>query len=337
MELYPLKFEQKLLEKVWGGRRLAEIGRVLPEDINVRIGESWELVDMDAVSSVVANGPLQGQTLKQIISKFGAKLTGNLEMGEDGRFPLLVKYLDAATNLSVQVHPDKAYAEAHPDVKLKSEAWYVIEADKDSVIYRGLKAGISSDIFKSHVGGNSDKLVDDLLTLPARAGDFYFLPSGTCHALGAGVMVLEIQTPSDTTFRLYDWGRTERELHIEQALACMDYGPPDVRRNEKRSHIGGVFTTVSKICSCEHFLIEKVRMIEGFGQEIPYDRPAVWVVLEGAGVISNTPALVDVPFGQWDVILIPAGMDEARVDLLADTVWLDIQFPRLLDGQPLLA
>ena len=162
------------------------------------------------------------------------------------------------------------------------------------------------------------------------------MPSGTCHAIGPNVLLCEIQTPSDSTFRLYDWGRPEtpeRHLHIEEALACMHLQPTDVREIEKRSHIAGVFTTVSRLCSCDDFTIEKVRMFEGFGQEISYNRPAVWVVLEGAGTISKTPAKVDVPFGKGDVLLMPACMDDARVDMDADTVWLEVQFPQRLEEQ----
>lgn len=330
MPLYPLKFRPIFVAKVWGGRRLASLGRDLPgEDDSTPIGESWELADLENARSAVANGPLEGWTLRDVIEEHGEELLGTLEL-MDGRFPLLVKYLDARRPLSVQVHPTDTYVKDHPDHHVKSEAWFILEAEPGAVIYRGVKDGITREQFRRRLEERT--IVDALVEVPVKAGDLYYLPSGTCHALGGGIVLAEIQTPSDSTFRLFDWDRTDREMHIEEAMKCIEVGPPDVRRNERRSHIAGVFTTVTRLCSCEHFYIERVRMSEGYGQEIPYARPAVWIVLEGDGMISRTPAGVDVPFSRGDVLLIPANMDKARVDLRADTVWLDVQFPSLVPG-----
>ncbi len=347
--LYPLKFEPIYKSKVWGGRVIEQLGRVLPGDEDDRIGESWELADLGQTSasgggggqerSKITNGPLAGQTLQDVIQRYGNDLLGRLHLSPQGGFPLLVKFLDARENLSVQVHPSPAYATKHPDAHLKSEAWYIVDAQPGAVIYKGVREGVTPQRFRDAIG--SGGLEDLMISVPAKPGDCHYLPSGTCHALGAGILVAEVQTPSDTTFRVYDWGRTERQLHVDQALECIQFRPPDVTHEEKRSHIAGMFTTVTRLVSCDHFRIEKVRMSEGYEQEIPYDQPAVWVVLQGAGRITPPPsASPGIPGGRCDspwpavdfqsgqTLLVPAGLNDAHVRLDQDTVWLEITFPQ---------
>ena len=339
--LYPLKFEPIYKPKVWGGRTLEKLGRTLPGD--QPIGEAWEVADLastspgggggDPARSVVANGPLKGRTLHDLITTYGDALIGRLPLTADGSFPLLVKYLDASENLSVQVHPSPDYARTHPEAHLKSESWYIVECVPGSVIYKGVKEGVTPQQFRDAIAANT---VEDLMiAVPVKPGDCHYLPSGTCHALGAGILVAEVQTPSDTTFRVYDWGRPAsagRELHIEQAMACIEFGPARTAPYEKRSHIAGMFTAVSHLVSCEHFRIEKVRMAEGYEQEIPYDQPTIWMVLEGRGWISPSkdakPGLKPVDFQRGDTLLIPAGSDDAHVRLDADTIWLEVTFPQ---------
>jgi len=146
------------------------------------------------------------------------------------------------------------------------------------------------------------------------------------------VLVAEVQTPSDTTFRLYDWGRTERQLHIEQAMQCLTFGPLDVAAVEQRTHIANPFTTVSRLIGCEHFRIEKVRMSQGYAQQIPYDQPAVWMVLEGAGCITTSDA-DPVTFTRGQTLLMPAAMADPKVQLDDDTAWLEVTFPQALNQQ----
>lgn len=326
MQLYPLRFRPTLVPKPWGGRKIAQLGRDLPPS-GEPIGESWELVDLPGKSSVVTNGPLAGRTLQELIAIDPEPIMADVRLTAEGGFPLLVKYLDARENLSIQVHPDVAYAAEHPGVRSKTEAIYVLEADPDAVVYRGIKPGVSPQQFRRDIDAGT--VVEDLIRSPARAGQCLYLPGGTCHAYGAGIFGVEIQTPGDTTFRLYDWDRTNRELHIEEALACIDFESREFAAAQRRTHVAGVFTTMSKLCTCDAFTIEKVRMVEEYGQEIPYDRPAVWVVLEGSGVITGSPAGVDVEFKRGDVLLLPACLHDAAVKIRRDTVWLDIQFPRV--------
>jgi len=345
--LYPLQFEPIYKEKVWGGRSLKKLNRTLPGDESHLIGESWELSDLSQTSpsgggggqerSVIANGPLAGQTLHEVIGQFGDRLLGRLPLTDAGDFPLLVKFLDAQEHLSVQVHPSPAYAQLHPEAHLKSEAWYIVDAQQGAVIYKGVQEGVTPEQFDQAIQrGGVEQL---MIPVPVKAGDCHYLPSGTCHALGPGIVVAEVQTPSDTTFRVYDWGRSGRELHIEQALQCITFGPPEVKSYEQRSHIAGIFTTVSRLVTCEHFRIEKVRMAEGYEQELPYDQPVVWIVLEGAGRLGVDPhdrsgkQGETVAFEKGQTLLVPAGLNNTRIALDRDTVWLEISFPQAMPEQ----
>lgn len=326
MPIYPLKFNPIFIEKIWGGRRLAnQLGKNLPLPESRTFGESWELSDLPGHESTIANGPHAGRTLFEIITEFGSDFLGDIQLTPDNRFPLLIKFLDAHAPLSVQVHPSSQYVNDHPDsARIKNEAWYIIDADENAVIYRGIRPGISPEAFAQHVK-DGPAVIDDLVTFRATPNRCFYIPSGTVHAIGPGILLAEIQTTSDDTFRLHDWGRIDRPLHIKQALQCATIGPCDTREIERRSHVAGAFTTISRLCDCEDFRIEKVRMSEGYGQEIPYNRAAVWIVLKGEGVITNTPAKVDVEFSRGEVLLLPAGMDIARVDFEKDSSWLEIQ------------
>jgi len=318
---------------------MERLGRALPGDAEAGIGESWELSDLASSSvsgggggaerSVVVNGPLKGKSLNELMQAYGTTLMGKLTPSADGGFPILIKFLDAAENLSIQVHPSPQYAREHDDVHLKSEAWYIVDADPGAVIYKGIREGVTAEQFRAAIETNDpQQVVNCMIAVPVRAGDCHYLPSGTCHALGAGVLVAEVQTPSDTTFRVFDWGRTDRELHIEQAMQCIAFESPDTSEYEQRAHIAGMFTTVSRLVNCEHFRIEKVRMSEGYEQEIPYDQPTIWILLQGKGTISPGNGATDVSFHQGQTLLMPAAMKNATVQLEEDTVWLEVTFPQ---------
>jgi len=247
---YPLVLEPILMPKVWGGRRLERFGKHLPP--GQMIGESWELADLGATSasgggggaarSKISNGPLAGKTVHDAMEAWKSDLLGDAAPARDGGFPLLVKFLDARENLSVQVHPSPAYAAAHADAHLKTESWYILDAEPGSVIYKGIKPGVTRDEFARHI--TEGTVVSDLIAVPAVVGECHNLPSGTCHALGAGVLVAEVQTPSDTTFRVFDWGRVGRELHVEQSLECIEFGPaPAATRLEHLSRFGELAKT----------------------------------------------------------------------------------------------
>lgn len=337
--LYPMTFEPVLKPKVWGGRALERLGKSLPRKPDgspKEVGESWELVDLGTTSesgggggaehSVVANGPLAGRRIDELIRRYGRALMGDLPLTADGGFPILIKFLDASENLSVQVHPSPEYAARHPDAFLKSEAWYIVEAEPGAAIYKGVQPGVTPRQFEE--AARAGELEPLLIKVPVKAGDCHYLPSGTCHALGAGILVAEVQTPSDTTFRVYDWGRTDRQLHLEQALACIEFGPADTARFERRTHIAGIFTTVTRLVECEFFRIEKIRMSEGYAQEIPYTQPAVWMVLSGRGRIIPSVDAPPVEFEKGRTLLVPADMHHAKAEFSEDTTWLEVTFPQ---------
>ena len=338
MALYPLKFTPRFVPKMWGGRKLETVlGKALPPD--KPIGESWELYDFppgqvenstEWLSSPVANGPLAGRTLHSLVEEFGTAVHGDVPLtGPHGQFPILIKFLDAQQDLSIQVHPDCDYAAAHTNAHLKTEAWYVLQHDAGSRLLKGVKPGVTREAFRQGIEqGTVEQLVN---AVSVKEGQCHFLPSGTIHALGAGTLVAEVQTPSDTTFRVYDFNRTDpstgkpRTLHVEQALECIDFSgaePP-----QKRSHVAGFFTTVSRLVTSEHFVLEIVRMTEGIEEPVPYDQPVVWVMLQGTAEVRVDGVKDPTRFTRGDTVLLPAAMKNPVIKTTADCVWLEVTFP----------
>lgn len=334
MKPYPLFLEPTLKAKVWGGRRLESLGKRLPDGANV--GESWELADLAATSadggggeaarSVIAHGEMRGLTLSEAITAMGVNLMGTLRLSEQGGFPLLLKYLDARENLSVQAHPSAEYATRHAGAHLKTESWYVVAAEPGAKIYKGVRAGLTRDALAQRI--RSGQIAEDLVSFPARAGDFHHLPSGTLHALGAGVLVAEVQTPSDTTFRVFDWGRTGRTLHIEEALECIDLEtrPAPPVNSEGAAHTQLVHTPFYSIA--EHNLLGGAfTNIENIPSP-PTGGPMVWMVIHGEGTIaSSSGRFRDATFERGDTIVFPAAMEAATCAIARDCTILEIRFP----------
>jgi mannose-6-phosphate isomerase len=311
-----------------------------------QIGESWEIYDFppgaidgsrDWVSSEIANGPLAGRSLHWAVGEFGREMYGDVPLcgpPDRAQFPILIKFLDAREDLSVQVHPDCDYAAAHPDACLKDEAWYVIQCDPGSRLLKGLRPGTTREGFKRAIEeGTVEQLVNHVAPRP---GASYYLPSGTVHALGAGILVAEVQTPSDTTFRVYDFNRTDpstgkpRPLHVEQALGCIDFSGR-AEAPQVRSHVAGFFTTVSRLVTSQSFKLEKVRFTEGVEEPVPYDQPVVWVMLEGEAEVRVKGMKEPTRFGPGETVLLPASMDQPVIKTVKDCVWLEVTFPT---GQP---
>jgi mannose-6-phosphate isomerase len=224
--LYPLRFEPIYQYRLWGSRRLSGLlSSPLPN--KGPIGEAWVLSDREDHPSQVANGPLKGQTIGTVMQQFQDQLMGKLAK-RFLRFPLLLKFLDAREMLSVQVHPGYPPAKPLPEGETaKTEAWVVLQAEKESRIYAGLKPGTTADVLRQSLMHKT--LADHLSSITPKPGDGVFIPAGTVHSLGGDVVVFEVQQNSDTTFRLYDWGHVDdktgrpRELQADQALACIDF------------------------------------------------------------------------------------------------------------------
>lgn len=221
--LYPLTFHPILKERVWGGRNLERLyQKLLPPD--VPIGESWEISDRPEGVSVIANGPLAGKDLRWLMEHHRKDLLGDATDCA-GRFPLLIKLLDAQDTLSIQVHPP---AQVAPQLggEPKTEMWYIADAQPGANLHVGLKQGVTRTDFERAIQGGT--VADCVHRVPVKAGDAMFLPSGRLHAIGAGLVIFEIQQNSDTTYRVFDWNRTgldskPRELHVAQSLASIDF------------------------------------------------------------------------------------------------------------------
>lgn len=304
--LAPVILTPILMHKVWGGDRLRRFGKdVAP---GATIGESWEVADMQATSasgggggaaqSVVAGGPMSGQTLRHVMKQWGNVGVGRMRVGVDGAFPMLVKFLDAREHLSVQVHPSAAYAAAHPGAHLKTECWMILDAEPGSVIFKGVKPGVTRERFEAALRqGDGAGVVELMQAIPAVAGECHTLPSGTVHALGAGVLVAEVQTPSDTTFRVYDWGRKGRELHIQQSMECIEFAPSQGARVLPKLGAGVLSDT-------EYFRMEGERVSAGVAWSGRCDEPLPRVVMAvGTGVeLKWDGGTVRVPRGATAVI-----------------------------------
>ena len=301
--LYPLRFQPLFKRYLWGGRRLSTVlGKPIGEGADY--AESWEVVDHDADQSVVSNGPLAGMTLGQLVRERGAELLGRHAAGSiaSGRFPLLFKYLDCQRDLSVQVHPDDAAAARldPPDLG-KTEAWVILDALPGSRVYAGLAAGVTiRAVAKAVEEGQTPRC---LHSFEAQVGDVVFIPAGTVHALGAGLLVAEIQQASDTTYRLFDWNRVgpdgkPRPLHVAEALAAIDesmccVGPVRPKATER--------PLVERLVACDKFVLDRWR-IDAPRTAESEDRFHIISVLSGELTIGTEIESI----GRGQTVLVPA-------------------------------
>lgn len=225
MDIYPVTFYPILKERIWGGVKLkTELGKDIPGD---NIGESWEISGVEGDVSVVANGPLQGKSLQELIEAHPEAWLGKEVVTQFGaQFPILIKFIDAATDLSIQVHPDDKLAEERHGSFGKNEMWYIMDADRDSRLILGFEEEVSKAEYKERL--NNGELQEILMELPVKRGDAFFIHAGLVHAIGGGILLAEIQQTSDITYRLYDYDRKDaegnsRELHTELALDAIDF------------------------------------------------------------------------------------------------------------------
>lgn len=310
-EFGPIRFSPILQHRIWGGRRLeTKLGKVLPDGENY--GESWELSAVAGNVSRIVSGPFGGQNLDDILANQANAILGKKTPEHWAKsFPLLIKFLDARDDLSVQVHPKP------PAKDEKHEAWYVVDATSDAKVYIGLKDGVSLQDLAAAEG--TDRFAELLISRPARPGDCFNLPSGTVHALGAGLLVAEVQTTSDTTYRLYDWGRVDaatgrsRELHVQQALSNIR---TDVRETEiiqpKTSTPSGPLEKV-RVCDSGQFTIDEI-VVEDGEHELPIysDVFTIWMVVEGSGTLTSNGESQPIRIG--DTLLIPAKCNALKLN-----------------------
>ena len=222
--LYPLTFQPVFKERVWGGRELKKLyGKKLP--LGAVIGESWEISDRLGDESIIANGKFAGKSLRWLMENHAAEILGEAKPAAGGRFPLLCKILDAREKLSLQVHPPASKA-AELNGEPKTEMWFIADAAPDAELFVGLKRGVTRAEFEKKISDGN--VAESFHRVSVHAGDTMFLPSGRVHAIGAGLVIFEIQQNSDTTYRVFDWNRVgldgkPRELHVAPSLASIDF------------------------------------------------------------------------------------------------------------------
>lgn len=317
--LYPLSFQPILKPQIWGGRNLERLyGKQLPAGVNV--GESWEIADRPEGSSIVQNGPLAGRELSWLMANQRAELIGEAQAPK-GRYPLLVKILDAQTALSLQVHPPAAAA-ASLEGEPKTEMWYVTEAAPGAELFLGLRRSTTPAVFEARLKAGT--VAGCFHRVPVHPGDAAFLPSGRVHALGAGVVLFEIQQNSNTTYRVFDWNRVDahgrsRELHVSQALACIDFADyepgliqsPTVESNGRRHR---------RLVIDPLFSVELVQLPLGGQMEAPAPRSLVIGVVEGQLQVGSEAGAVELAAGQF--CLVPAVLQQAHLQALRPTAFL---------------
>jgi len=296
MKAYPLKFKPIYKQRIWGGQKLNDVfGKELPA--GQKIGESWELADLPEDKSLIANGELAGLTLRSAIEQYPKEITGDEDFPLP--FPLLIKILDAEDVLSVQVHPDPDTCRRMGKGDPKTECWYIIAAEPGAVIYKGLKKGVTKEKFAEAI---EEGTVDEtLVKLPVRAGECHFLPAGTAHAVGPGLLIAEIQTPSDTTYRVFDWNRVDdtgkaRELHVAEALESINFNQSDDEL---------FVTTIDLLVDSEYFKISKGHQGENCELLLASGKMKTLIMLTGGGKILSAEENV-VEFRAGDCILVPA-------------------------------
>jgi mannose-6-phosphate isomerase len=317
--LYPLIFRPIFKERIWGGRALERLyGKNLPA--NVPIGESWEISDRPGDASVIANGPLAGKDLRWLMEHYERELLGKAKSA-NGRFPLLIKILDAQEKLSLQVHPP-AHKAAELKGEPKTEAWYIADAVPGAELYVGLKRGVTRAEFERKI--KTGEVADCFHRVPVKAGDTMFLPSGRVHAIGAGLVIFEIQQNSDTTYRVFDWNRVgldkkPRELHVAESLASIDFEDfePTLVENRfieedgvKRRHL----------VKDALFEIQEFQTIGAAQINIEPGKPCIVAAVQGRVLVRSNS--IDVSISTGEFCLIPASAERSSLSANAKTTFL---------------
>ncbi|TBN03569.1 mannose-6-phosphate isomerase [Hyunsoonleella flava] len=307
--LYPIKFTPILKEKIWGGQKLREILNKNSESSN--IGESWEISDVEGDTSIVSNGLLKGKSLKDLLLKFKGDILGekNHEVFGD-KFPLLIKFIDAKQDLSIQLHPNDEIAAKRHNSFGKTEMWYVVQADENSNLIVGFNQKVTPEIYLKHL---KEKTLTEILNFDkVSEGDTYFIEVGRVHTIGAGVMVAEIQQTSDITYRVYDWDRVDdegnkRELHNDLAIDAIDFDMPDNFRvnYSKEENIS------NEMVSCPYFNTSYLKVTETLDKLNNKDSFFIYMCTSGEVEIEANGFTETVAKGE--TILLPAALKSYQI------------------------
>jgi mannose-6-phosphate isomerase len=320
--LYPLTFHPISKERVWGGREMERLyQKKLPA--GRPIGESWEISDRPGDVSVIANGPLAGKNLRWLMENHRAELLGDAKPANENRFPLLCKILDAREKLSLQVHPPAPGA-VELGGEPKTEMWFIADAAPGAELFVGLKRGVTRAEFEKKVA--TGEVAECLHRVPVRAGDAMFLPSGRVHAIGAGLVIFEIQQNSDTTYRVFDWNRVgldgkPRELHVAQSLASIDFN--DFEPALVQSKFTGDRSIKRRpLVNDPLFNVEAWRMNAGTNRLMEPEKLQIVAATNGRLEIQAGSTALNLSAGQF--CLIPAGLERTEISARSDAAWLQV-------------
>ena len=303
--MYPLKFQNIFKSVVWGGEKIAPFKGVNTQQKN--IGESWELSGVKGNESIVAEGPLAGRTITSLAEEYKGALLGEKVYAATGaEFPLLIKFIDARDDLSIQVHPDdKLAAERHNGSKGKTEMWYVVQADEKAHLMSGLNKEITPEEYAAKVADNT--ITDVLHDYDVHAGDVFFLPAGRIHSIGKGCFIAEIQQTSDITYRIYDFGRLgldgkPRELHTELSKAAIDY----TVLPEYKTQYQSIKNQENEIVSCKYFTTSLYELDKEVTKDMSgLDSFVIAICVEGCGSLTDSEGNT-VSLSQGETVLVPA-------------------------------
>lgn len=330
--LYPLTFTPALRDYLWGGRNLERLyGRQLPPGPTA---ESWEISAHPTASTVVDSGALRGWGLPDVLAAYGERLVGRRAAWAlaRNRFPLLVKLLDAEQRLSVQVHPPDEYALAHEGNELgKTEMWYVLHAAPGARIILGTRPGVTAEAFRAALA-SGDRLADLLHEVPVGAGDAIFIPPGTVHAALEGLVINEVLQNSDTTYRVYDWGRIgpdgrPRPLHLDKAMEVINFDRPAPGPVQPLTLPGAPGVTYLRLAACRYFVVEKLTLSPGahFAAATDGATLEMWGTIEGNATLVWSDGSVALPAIRY--CLVPAALGPFTVQTAAGATLLRIYLP----------
>jgi mannose-6-phosphate isomerase len=317
--LYPLKFKPIYHEKIWGGNR---INSLLGKDYGslANCGESWEISGVEGNISVVENGFLKGNNLQELIEIYMGDIVGDSIYKKFGvEFPLLIKFIDAQQDLSVQVHPNDELSKKRHNAYGKTEMWYVVDARKGSLINSGFNQEVNKEKYLEYL--NEGKLSDLLCMEETQKGDVFFIPAGRVHAIGKGVLVAEIQQTSDVTYRIFDYKRkdangNERELHTELALDALDFS---FQEGGYKTNYNVELNQSSELASCKYFTTNLLRFNTSIEKDFfKLDSFIVYMNLEGEFEIEYEDGTEFVKTGE--TVLIPASIDAYRLKPTTENV-----------------
>lgn len=309
--MYPLKFKPILKTLLWGGDKIIQYKQLSTEQANV--GESWELSGVEGDISVVANGEFEGQNLKQLLSQYGTEIVGVRNYERFGNeFPLLIKFIDARQDLSIQVHPNDELAAKRHNSKGKTEMWYVVSADEGAKLCSGFSKSVTPAEYEASVADN--KIMEILQQYDIHVGDLFFLPAGRVHSIGAGAFIAEIQQTSDITYRIYDFNRRDangnlRELHTELAKDAIDY----TVEADYRTHYEPKNDAETPLISCPYFTTSLYDLTRNYTLDISArDSFEIVICLEGAAIIVDDEGY-EVAVHQGETVLLPASLKSAEI------------------------